>query len=421
MKPIIEINNLSKKYRIGVRQPYYSLRDALMGVMKNPFAGFKMHKTYINGLAEDEFWAVKEITLKIMPGEVIGIIGRNGAGKSTLLKLLSQITPPTKGEIILRGRIASLLEVGTGFHPELTGRENIFLNGAILGMKQKEIKKRFDQIVDFAEIDKFLDTPVKHYSSGMYMRLAFAVAAHLDSEILLIDEVLAVGDIQFQNKCLNKIQSVTKSGRTVIFISHNLSVISRFTNTCFLFENGQIVKTGEPKKVIDYFIQKDITQDGDIEYKIETQKKAQILKVSVLDKQNNLCRFFHPSKDIIVDVDFIIRDKNFGQLSIYIAITLTDGTIIWNWDSKDHLDVAKKISNDTYRIRAVFPGEILTTGQYTVRAAINLNGKAYHNHPNFGSGVGIEISEGGNIKLFTHKWSGDGIIAVKPEYQIEKI
>ena len=203
MLPIIEVNHLSKRYRIGEKQPYYSFRDSLVDLVKAPFK-------QKNKVKNNTFWALKDISFKVMLGEVIGIIGRNGAGKSTLLKILSRITPPTKGEITLRGRVASLLEVGTGFHPELTGRENIYLNGAILGMKRTEINDKFDEIVEFAEISKFLDTPVKFYSSGMYMRLAFAIAAHLDPEILLVDEVLAVGDVQFQKKCLGKMKEVSK-------------------------------------------------------------------------------------------------------------------------------------------------------------------------------------------------------------------
>lgn len=252
MKPIIEIKNLSKKYRIGIRQPYYSLRDTLMGIVKDPFAGLKIKKTGKNGLAVDEFWAVKDISLDIMPGEVIGIIGRNGAGKTTLLKLLSQITPPTAGEIILRGRVASLLEVGTGFHPELTGRENIYLNGAILGMKQLEIKRRFDEIVDFAEIEKFLDTPVKRYSSGMYMRLAFSVAAHLITEILLVDEVLSIGDVEFQKKCLGKMNEFINKERAILLVSHNMSAIARICTKVMMVDKGNIAMVGKPEEVIRY-------------------------------------------------------------------------------------------------------------------------------------------------------------------------
>jgi lipopolysaccharide transport system ATP-binding protein len=233
-KPIISVRNLSKKFTLGERQPYYSFRDTISNVFHT-----KLHR---KKLKEDEFWALKGVSFDINEGDVVGIIGRNGAGKSTLLKILSQITPPTEGRVQLKGRVASLLEVGTGFHPELTGRENIYLNGAILGMKRWEINKKFKEIVDFSETEEFLDTPVKHYSSGMYMRLAFAVAAHLEPEILLIDEVLSVGDAQFQRKCLGKMSEVSKQGRTIIYVSHNLNSIEELCNRCILLDKGKLIE-----------------------------------------------------------------------------------------------------------------------------------------------------------------------------------
>src|SRR4030066_1519635 len=233
MLPIIEITNLSKQYRIGKREPYKMLRDTIVNTVKAPLRVFSK-----NGADEDNtVWALKDVSFEVNEGEILGIIGRNGAGKTTLLKILSRITEPTEGEIRIRGRVGSLLEVGTGFHPELTGRENIFLNGAILGMRKEEIKKKFDEIVAFAETEKFLDTPVKRYSSGMYVRLAFAVAAHLEPEILIIDEVLAVGDAEFQKKCLGKMEDVSKSeGRTVLFVSHNLDAVQRLCTNSILLE-----------------------------------------------------------------------------------------------------------------------------------------------------------------------------------------
>ncbi len=247
MKPIIEIKNLSKKYKIGEIQPYYTLRDSLAGLFKNPIAAVK------DQLRKDEFWALKDISFSVNQGDVVGIVGRNGAGKSTLLKILSQITPPTEGEAILRGRVGSLLEVGTGFSPELTGRENIYLNGAVLGMKKAEVKSKFDEIVNFADVEKFLDTPLKHYSSGMYMRLAFAVAAHLEPEILIVDEVLAVGDSEFQKKCLGKIGDVAKEGRTVLFVSHNLLAIKNICNKAVILERGNLTMQGETETALDYY------------------------------------------------------------------------------------------------------------------------------------------------------------------------
>jgi lipopolysaccharide transport system ATP-binding protein len=232
MQPAISVQNLSKQYCLGSSQvaSYETLRETLMDVARLSWLRLRGSKNgSVNGDTSrpraDTFWALKDVSFDIQAGEVVGIIGRNGAGKSTLLKILSRITEPSVGRVRLAGRVGSLLEVGTGFHPELTGRENIYLNGAILGMSRREIQRKFDAIVDFAEIDQFLDTPVKRYSSGMYVRLAFAVASHLDPEILLVDEVLAVGDVAFQNKCLGKMGAVSKSGRTILFVSHNLSAI----------------------------------------------------------------------------------------------------------------------------------------------------------------------------------------------------
>jgi lipopolysaccharide transport system ATP-binding protein len=246
MKPIITVKNISKKYTImHQRAGYVTLRDSIANIFKH---GPRSSKS------KEVFWALKDINFTVNKGEVVGIIGHNGAGKSTLLKILSQITPPTTGEIIINGRVGSLLEVGTGFHPELSGRENIFLNGAILGMKKKEIAQKFDEIVAFAGIEKFLDTPVKHYSSGMYVRLAFSVAAHMEPDILIIDEVLAVGDAEFQKKCLGKMDEITKKdGKTIIFVSHNLEAIKDLCQKCILLKGGEIVDSGPTQIVLDSY------------------------------------------------------------------------------------------------------------------------------------------------------------------------
>ncbi|HVS53831.1 MAG TPA: ABC transporter ATP-binding protein [Opitutaceae bacterium] len=246
-RPIIHVEALTKKYRLGVVGAT-TLREDLARLWG---------RRRIDGSAPDdpgEFWALRDLSFAIAPGEVVGVIGRNGAGKSTLLKILSRITEPTSGRATLRGRVASLLEVGTGFHLDLTGRENVFLNGAILGMKRAEIARRFDEIVAFAEVEKFIDTPVKHYSSGMRVRLAFAVAAHLDSEIMIVDEVLAVGDAAFQSKCLGRMSSVARAGRTVLFVSHNMQSVSTLTSRCIVLEGGKCVLDDEPTKAIQTYL-----------------------------------------------------------------------------------------------------------------------------------------------------------------------
>lgn len=242
----IRVENLGKRYRINQAQPRHdTLRDLIASIFKRSSV-----PTFQRSSGPDTIWALKDVSFEIKRGEVVGVIGRNGAGKSTLLKILSRITKPTEGYAEIHGRAGTLLEVGTGFHGELSGRENIYLSGAILGMKKTEIDRRFDEIVAFAEIEKFIDTPVKYYSSGMYVRLAFAVAAHLEPEILLVDEVLAVGDVAFQNKCLGKMGDVAKEGRTVLFVSHNMQTIARLCSRSMLLENGQVRQTGSTPDVV---------------------------------------------------------------------------------------------------------------------------------------------------------------------------
>lgn len=256
--PIIKVENLSKHFVISheEKESYVSLRDSIARGTKRLFSLASSKRNKHPRRVKEEFWALKDISFDIQQGDRIGIIGRNGAGKSTLLKILSRITEPTHGRITIRGKIASLLEVGTGFHPELTGRENIFLNGAILGMNRAEIRSKFDEIVAFAEVEKFLDTPVKRYSSGMYVRLAFSVAAHLEPEILIVDEVLAVGDYQFQKKCLGKMEDVSKSGgRTVLFVSHNMDAVSNLCNVGLLLENGQLLLKDNISMIVNKYRQ----------------------------------------------------------------------------------------------------------------------------------------------------------------------
>ncbi|HZU85993.1 MAG TPA: ABC transporter ATP-binding protein, partial [Anaerolineaceae bacterium] len=297
---VIQVQNLSKKYRIGEAQSQYrTLRDSLT-------SKFRRRKPN----PDTEIWALKDVSFEVEQGEVVGIIGRNGAGKSTLLKVLAHITRPTEGRVILHGRVGSLLEVGTGFHPELTGRENIYLNGAVLGMRKKEIERKFDEIVDFAEIEKFLDTPVKHYSSGMYMRLAFAVAAHLEPEILLVDEVLAVGDVAFQKKCLGKMGEVAQQGRTVLFVSHNMAAVQNLCNRAFLLRSGELVYSGKSQQTI-------------MEY-LRSQEKPVEETPGVRDLSNHVNRY-NPSHNVIkrillLNPEGIIKDNFMMGENICIQI-----------------------------------------------------------------------------------------------------
>lgn len=307
--PIIRIANLGKKYLLHHRQEKsgglrHVLNDALTRPFRKPARPPRIELAPPGGA--EAFWALDNVSFNVRQGEVVGIIGRNGAGKSTLLKILSRITAPTTGRITLRGRVASLLEVGTGFHPELTGRENIFLNGAILGMTQVEIKRKFDEIVAFSEVERFLDTPVKRYSSGMYMRLAFAVAAHLEPEILIVDEVLAVGDTQFQQKCLGKMGEVaTQKGRTVLFVSHNLAAVQKLCGECKLLEGGQLVKEGPPAEVIREYLDlsgRNLAAGG----AVSSQQECEV-RLRVFDSRGHPTRIWRYGEALRMEVTLVAR------------------------------------------------------------------------------------------------------------------
>lgn len=314
----IRVENLGKLYKIGALQRRHdTLRDRISDALLNPIKKVvKIAKGQRNPIkretsfsTNDYIWALKDVSFDVKRGEVIGIIGRNGAGKTTLLKILSRITEPTEGRVEIRGRVGSLLEVGTGFHPELTGRENIYLNGAILGMKKSEIERKFDEIVSFAEIDKFLDTPVKHYSSGMYVRLAFAVAAHLDPEILLVDEVLAVGDASFQKKCLGKMEDVAKEGRTVLFVSHNMGAIASLCAQGVWLHEGEIKKIGETSSVISYYLQGNNslpTSDSLVNHPNRAKGFRQLLTRFVLQTDNGVVYY---GKPLVFRIGYSFQEK----------------------------------------------------------------------------------------------------------------
>lgn len=363
-KPIIEVNGLSKKYRLGEIQPYYTLRDSLAGLLKNPFAAVKSQ------LQKDEFWALKDINFTVNQGEVVGIIGRNGAGKSTLLKILSQITPPTEGEVILRGRVGSLLEVGTGFSPELTGRENIYLNGAVLGMKRTEVKKKFDEIVAFSEVEKFLDTPLKRYSSGMYMRLAFAVAAHLEPEILIVDEVLAVGDAEFQKKCLGKMGEVAGQGRTVLFVSHNMGAVKNLCKTAHLLQQGNLMASGATEQVINKYLETNIHANSSVKYlksdKASGDELAQIVFAQITDKNGKSKPSYSITEEIRVIAQVVINDKSSRKYFPNFHFTAPDGSYIFVSQPTDGLSSGK----GKFELTCSIPPNLLNNGSYYVGLAL---------------------------------------------------
>lgn len=358
-KTLITVKKISKTYKIGSTESYYTLRDTI----SSPIRWFKRSKT-------NDFKALDKIDFEVNQGDVVGIIGKNGAGKSTLLKILSKITPPTEGTIVMAGRVASLLEVGTGFHPELTGRENIYLNGAILGMTRREINRKFNEIVKFAEIKSFLDTPVKRYSSGMYVRLAFSVAAHLEPEILIVDEVLAVGDIQFQKKCLGKMSELSnKSNRTILFVSHNMSAIKQLCTKCILLEKGRIVQYGNTSTVVEKYLNESLElRKNDIvkEFKPDSTKNFQLLSVRIHDENGRNKNMFECDDEIYIDLICVNRKKTPGLYG-YLSL-VKDGDEILISDTYDsHISNIDSIPIGTYKINIVIPKRTIGHGMYTVR------------------------------------------------------
>jgi ABC-type polysaccharide/polyol phosphate transport system ATPase subunit len=378
--PVISVENLSKSYLIGHDRPqerYHSLRDNVVRHGKNyvrKAVDMARGRQIIQGDSVEEFWALKDVSFEVKQGEVLGIIGRNGAGKSTLLKVLSRITEPTSGRVVLDGRVSSLLEVGTGFHPELTGRENIFLNGAILGMTRAEIKVKFDEIVAFAEVEKFLDTPVKRYSSGMYVRLAFAVAAHLEPEILIIDEVLAVGDAEFQKKCLGKMQDVANGGRTVLFVSHNMGAVQALCDNVVVLQRGNLVGTGPTAKMLNNYLrqQKSHVTRLDGSESIPNRagsREATFSKVWMGDLEGNSINEVPFGNPFTFNGIVSNHSGHLAHLSIAFAIGKAGGETIF---TSHHDDILKINSFDSEVIswRAILDPNVLKPGIYSLHIGL---------------------------------------------------
>jgi lipopolysaccharide transport system ATP-binding protein len=366
----IKVEDLSKKYRIGTRESYKTFRETVLDSAKTPFRRLRNPGRFT--VKEEIIWALKEVSFEVKQGDILGIIGRNGAGKTTLLKIFSRITEPTKGRVILKGRIASLLEVGTGFHPELTGKENIFLNGAILGMTRREINRKFDEIVAFAEVEKFLDTPVKRYSSGMYMRLAFAVAAHLEPDILLIDEVLAVGDAAFQKKCLGKMDDVSKEGRTVLFVSHNMGAIQRLCPRSIILDSGRLSIDADTLRAVRIYLKdmREMTSQGMVSdlprESFEYGKLLRLVKITLLDANNretNTLRIGEPFSVLIE----CVCNENINNISFVIGIDTTQGDKITTVASEENGEIFDGIKGEKLKVVAYFDDLFLNNGEFSVR------------------------------------------------------
>ncbi|MBI2476227.1 MAG: ABC transporter ATP-binding protein [Candidatus Taylorbacteria bacterium] len=374
MLSIIEIKNVGKRYNItGRKRGYVALRDVISEKLKHPLSALAGIGRNIMGTNRMEtFWALRNINLSVKKGEAVGIIGANGAGKSTLLKILSRITPPTEGEVRLNGRVASLLEVGTGFHPELSGRENVFLNGAILGMTRKEIGEKFNAIVDFSGIGDFIDTPVKRYSTGMYVRLAFSIAAHIEPDILLVDEVLAVGDAEFQKKCLGKMEEVTgKAGRTILFVSHNMSAVEKLCPTSILLSHGKIVKAGETRDVIRHYLAAEYEKSSGHEKLFPLKLKGEVTLHDFAVSQKNI-RTAHLDADtpFTVEIDFEAHaNLSLFRAGVYLKNAL--GDVLTRSFTSDWQPELERVAKGRYQATLLFPEKLLMPGNYFVSLSLN--------------------------------------------------
>lgn len=365
---VIQVENLGKQYFIGGQQKgYRTIRESIGDAVMAPFRRLRAGR---GDAATESFWALKDVSFEVKRGEVLGVIGRNGAGKSTLLKVLSRITEPTQGIVRVKGRVGSLLEVGTGFHPELTGRENIYLNGTILGMRRNEITRKFDEIVAFAEVDQFIDTPVKRYSSGMYMRLAFSVAAHLEPEILLVDEVLAVGDAQFQKKCLGKMNDVASEGRTLLFVSHNMAAMQNLCKGVLWLDKGSVVESGETDTVIVNYLNNAIETSMDQQFDDIDQApgndRIRVHRVCVRATEGNLDEPITMTTSISLEFEYWnLKHNTFLNLSL--EIYSMEGTLIFSTAPVHNVEWLKNpYPKALFRSICNIPGYLLNSGSYRV-------------------------------------------------------
>jgi lipopolysaccharide transport system ATP-binding protein len=408
----IHAEGLSKRYRIGVKQRYNTLRDSIVQILSAPVRKFTTPR--VKTPDEDRFiWAIRDVSFDIRKGEVVGVIGRNGAGKSTLLKVLSRITRPTSGRAVINGRVGSLLEVGTGFHPELTGRENIYLNGAILGMHRVEIEQKFGEIVEFSEVEKFLDTPVKFYSSGMYVRLAFAVAAHLETEILLVDEVLAVGDNRFQTKCLNKMEQVGETGRTVLFVSHSMQSIVRLCKRVILVEGGHIVADGEPHHIVDRYLSDGAISSAERIFNLDrTNNPVRLLAVRVKNASGAVSDLQEINEPVIIEFDY----ENNLPGDVHVTMQLVNETGVVILQSSDHLVKNKLVglAPGAYRSTVEIPANTLAEGRYFMTAQLRNLNRSKEKYLKEMDCVSFTVRDPSDGTTVRGNWAGTWVGVVRP-------
>lgn len=424
MSVAIAAEGLGKRYQISHQlKPYGRLTESLMGALRTPVDLLRGRRRE----ATEWLWALRDVSFEVQQGDVVGVIGRNGDGKTTLLKVLSRITEPTTGNVMLRGRVASLLEVGTGFHPELTGRENIFLSGAILGMRRAEIARKFDEIVDFAGTEQFLDTPVKRYSTGMQVRLGFAVAAHLETDILLVDEVLAVGDAAFQAKCIAKMSDVAAGGRTVMFVSHNMQAVARLCNQAMLLWAGRIAFAGPTEETIDAYASSWTQQvdkgDGSFVYLDRGDGDARITAIRLLDAQGRPALRHNVLEPIDIEIEFVVRRK-FPTLLIACEVWSRDGTAAFGTQQSDwpnYIGPEKSamfpFAPGKYRATMHLPAPLLNATTY--RLEIYLTTGPFREDTR--GGIAIELVDDDSFLSYVSKGPRGGIVAPAIPWEVERI
>jgi lipopolysaccharide transport system ATP-binding protein len=419
---VISVEHLSKCYRLGSIGGGTLRADVSRWLAKlrgQADPNLKIGQEHHARLEGKEFWALQDVSFEVKQGEILGVIGRNGAGKSTLLKVLSRVTAPTSGEVKVKGRIASLLEVGTGFHPELTGRENIFLNGAILGMTKGEIRKKFDEIVDFSGVEDFIDTPVKRYSSGMYVRLAFAVAAHLEPEILIVDEVLAVGDAEFQKKCIGKMQDVSaKEGRTVLFVSHNMAVIGRLCGRAILMDGGRVAKAGLTGEILLHYLKLDDHSDGLRTWNDSGNGALFIKALRILSPEGNTAGAVDIRHPFAVEISYALK-RAIPRFRIALRFLTSDGTVAFTTsDSADPSFENKPCSSGHYVTRCIVAGNLLNEGTYSLTLSADIPFQENLFVEEGAMSLCVEQTGGVNSR-FSEKWPG--VVCPRLKWETEMV
>jgi len=426
-KAAITVDNLSKVYRIGQEgETNDSLGRAVFDFVRSPISNYRKYRSLYrfsddelsaDYAGEDILWALKDVSFRVDPGEVVGIIGVNGAGKSTLLKVISNITPPTSGTISIRGRVSSLLEVGTGFHPELTGRDNVYLNGTILGMRKREVDGKFDEIVEFSGVEKFLDTPVKRYSMGMRVRLAFAVAAHLEPEILIIDEVLAVGDAEFQKKCLNKMEDVGKEGRTVLFVSHNMAAITRLCSRGILLSAGNVIADGQAQEIVSSYLTSGLGTAAAREWSSREDapgdKTVWLRAIRIVDSQGKVTEGVDIRNPVGLEMEYEVL-KGGELLMPYFQLTNEEGVTVFSTIDQDLRWHTQARAPGRYVSTAWIPGNLLSEGMIYVLVTIRTRHRKYW--PFFvRDAVAFNVIDSADGESARGAWAGKLIGAVRPK------